>query len=118
MPEKGVEMPDTQGAKIVVLYQHPDDPAAFDTRYFDGHVPLVMQLPGLRRLEVHRGLGKDAPYYLLVEMAFDSLADLRTCMRSEMMGLVVEDANEFAAGLFTVLVVETAVARDTTAGGA
>jgi uncharacterized protein (TIGR02118 family) len=37
--------------KLVVMYAHPDDPAAFDEHYFGVHMPLVDKLPGLERTE-------------------------------------------------------------------
>ncbi|HEY7144949.1 MAG TPA: EthD family reductase [Streptosporangiaceae bacterium] len=37
--------------KLVVLYTHPDDMAAFDAHYFGTHMPLVAALPGLERAE-------------------------------------------------------------------
>jgi uncharacterized protein (TIGR02118 family) len=40
--------------KIVVLYTHPDDADAFDRHYFDIHMPLVGNVPGLQRAETGR----------------------------------------------------------------
>ena len=37
--------------KLVVMYAHPADPAAFDEHYFAVHMPLVNKLPGLERTE-------------------------------------------------------------------
>jgi uncharacterized protein (TIGR02118 family) len=42
-------------AQMIVIYKTPKNPAAFDTHYFEVHVPLARQLPGLRRLETNRG---------------------------------------------------------------
>jgi uncharacterized protein (TIGR02118 family) len=111
-------MTQSQGAKLVVLYSKPDDTEAFDRRYFEGHVPMVAQLPGLRRMEFHKGAGDHASYYLMAEMSFDSMADLRACTRSDTMAAVIGDVNEFAAGSFTVLIAETVVAQDIAVGGA
>lgn len=61
--------------KLTVLYNHPDDPQAFDDHYLTTHVPLARQIPQLRRLDVAkieqvRG-GGDPPYHLIVELYYD-----------------------------------------------
>ena len=57
------------------LYQTPDDPAAFEERYFGTHVPLVEKTPGLVENRVHRVIrqfvGKPA-YHLVAELVFES----------------------------------------------
>ncbi len=58
--------------KLVLLYDHPPDPQAFDEWYFGTHCPLARKVPGLERLEVAkieqiRG-GGDPPYYLISEL--------------------------------------------------
>ena len=40
--------------RMVVIYNTPRDPAAFDAHYFAVHVPLAKKLPGLRRYEVSK----------------------------------------------------------------
>ena len=42
-------------AKLLALYHHPEDTAAFDAHYFDTHVPLAKAVPGLRGYEVSQG---------------------------------------------------------------
>lgn len=100
------------GAKLVVLYRTPADPAAFDARYFEGHLPLVRRFPGLRCLTVSRGMGRDAPYYLMAEMQFDSADDLKACLRSPEAAAAVADVQEFAADIVTVLPLVTAEVWD------
>ncbi|PTK04380.1 EthD family reductase, partial [Mammaliicoccus sciuri] len=34
-------------AHMLVIYRTPKDPKAFDEHYFNVHVPLAKQLPGL-----------------------------------------------------------------------
>jgi uncharacterized protein (TIGR02118 family) len=62
------------GAKLVVLYGNPDDPAAFDAHYRDVHAPLVEQIPGLERWSAAKFVGAadngDVPYYQIVELHF------------------------------------------------
>jgi len=67
--------------RMVVIYQTPADPAAFEDHYFNVHVPLAMRLPGLRRYEVNAsrviGIAGNAPYRAAV-LYFDDLAAMRT----------------------------------------
>lgn len=101
-----MDTPD-MGARIIVLYAQPEDTDAFDQRYFDGHVPFVKKLPGIRSMQVSRGRGKDAPYYLMAEMVFDSVDDMRNALRSPEMAATAQDAQSFAGGLMTVMQAET-----------
>ena len=67
------------------LYQTPDDPAAFEERYFGTHVPLVEKTPGLVENRVHRVIrqfaGKPA-YHLLAELVFESPEAMKTAFAS------------------------------------
>lgn len=42
-------------AKMTVIYQTPEDIAAFEKHYFDVHIPLAKQLPGLIKYEINDG---------------------------------------------------------------
>jgi len=42
-------------AQMVVIYRTPKDVEAFDRHYFEIHVPLAKNIPGLRRYEVSEG---------------------------------------------------------------
>lgn len=69
-------------ARMVVIYRTPADPAAFDEHYFNVHIPMAKQLPGLRRYEVSRRpiltpAGDPEPY-LIGTLYFDNLAAIRT----------------------------------------
>lgn len=74
-------------AKMLVIYKTPIDPAAFDRHYFDVHVPLAWQLPGLRRYDVSkRPIVKLSPGempYLVGTLYFDSLEAIRQAFASE-----------------------------------
>jgi uncharacterized protein (TIGR02118 family) len=74
-------------AQMVVIYKKPKDPAAFIEHYFDVHVPLAKQLPGLRKYETSNGpvvsrLG-DADAYFVATLQFGSLADIKTAFASD-----------------------------------
>lgn len=71
-------------ARLLVLWGTPSDPEAFERHYRDVHLPLARQLPGLRSYV----LGHDAaairgePYYLVAELEWDSMDDLRAAFAS------------------------------------
>jgi uncharacterized protein (TIGR02118 family) len=72
---------------MVVIYKKPEDPAAFDKHYFEVHVPLAKQLPGLRKYEVSKGpvaaiAGGQEPYLIGI-LHFDSMAALKEAFASE-----------------------------------
>jgi uncharacterized protein (TIGR02118 family) len=74
-------------ARMVVIYKQPKDPAAFDKHYFEVHVPLAKQLPGLRSYEVSKGsivalAGAREPYLIGI-LHFDSLAAIKDAFASE-----------------------------------
>ena len=74
-------------ARMVVIYRTPADPAAFDKHYFDVHIPLAKDLPGLKRYEVSKGpivaLAGAADTYLIGTLHFDSLAAIKEAFASE-----------------------------------
>jgi uncharacterized protein (TIGR02118 family) len=60
--------------KLVVLYAHPDDPAAFDEHFLGVHGPLVQAIPGLQRFETGRFEGaldgREHSWYRIAELYF------------------------------------------------
>lgn len=72
---------------MVVIYKTPKDPAAFDRHYFEVHVPLAKQLPGLRSYESSKGpvttLAAAADAYLVGILHFDSMAAIKDAFASE-----------------------------------
>ncbi|WP_327141653.1 EthD family reductase [Nocardia sp. NBC_01327] len=72
-------------ARFVVMYDLPADVEAFERHYWDVHIPLAKQLPGLRRYTV----SKDArpvigePYYLVGMLDWDDMAALGAAFDSE-----------------------------------
>jgi uncharacterized protein (TIGR02118 family) len=98
-------------AKIFAMYKKPADVAAFEKRYFSGHVPVAKKLPGLRRYEVTTGPvmtpGGPAPYHMIAILSFDSMAALQQAMGSPEGQATAADANAFAAGLVDLLIMDT-----------
>ena len=59
--------------RVTIQYAVPEDPAAFDQRYFDQHVPLVATIPGLRAFSWSkpRPIGWATVVYLVAQLDFE-----------------------------------------------
>jgi uncharacterized protein (TIGR02118 family) len=72
-------------ARFLALYETPADPEAFDRHYHDVHIPLGRRLPGLRRYTVGRDVAAvrgGTPYYLVAELEWDTMNELRAAFNS------------------------------------
>lgn len=85
-------------ARFVACYETPDDAAAFDRHYREVHIPLARRLPGLRRYTVSTDVVavRGTPYYLVAELDWDTMADLRTAFGSPEGAATAEDAARLA----------------------
>ena len=94
--------------RVFVLYNRPEDPAAFDRYYRETHIGLAQKLPGLRRFTIARPQAPrgDSPYYLIAELDFDDQAALQAAMGSPEGKTTVDDLGNFATSGVTVLVGE------------
>ncbi|MBO0875621.1 MAG: EthD family reductase [Pseudonocardia sp.] len=82
-------------ARLLVLYETPADPDSFDRHYREIHVPLARRLPGLRRYTASRDVTAargGAPYYLAIELDWDSMDQLRAAFASPEGRATAEDA--------------------------
>jgi uncharacterized protein (TIGR02118 family) len=98
-------------AKILVLYNHPADPAAFDRYYFETHIPIAAKIPGVKSCVLNEGppaliAGTQTPY-LIAELTFDSMADLQSGMASAEGQATAADLANFAGAGVTILAFET-----------
>ena len=98
-------------ARILVLYNQPADPAAFDRYYFETHTPLALKIPGLQRLTVSDGpvtlLAGGAAPYLVAQLDFASMADLQAALASPEGQTTAGDLANFAQAGVTLLAMET-----------
>lgn len=98
-------------AKLVSLYNHPTDPAAFDDYLHSTHIPLVKKIAALRSLEISTGgvftPEGPAPYHLVGVLSFDSMADLQGALASPEGQAAGADVANFATGGATILVFES-----------
>jgi uncharacterized protein (TIGR02118 family) len=98
-------------AQLLVLYNPPPDPAAFDRHYFETHVPLAKKIPGVRSYSVSAGkpavvTGSVSPH-LIAELEFDSMEALQAAMASPEGQAAAADVASFAKAGVTLLVFET-----------
>lgn len=74
-------------AKMLVIYKTPKDVNVFEKHYWEVHIPLAKNLPGLRLYEVSRGpitvVSGNKETYLIATLHFDSLAALKEAFASE-----------------------------------
>jgi uncharacterized protein (TIGR02118 family) len=89
---------------VIVLYNHPVDPAAFDMHYRSIHIPLVDALPHLR--EFAWGKVADGDYYVVARMTYHSSTEATASMESPAGKAAVEDLAKFAGAGVTVLDVD------------
>ena len=70
--------------RFLALYETPNDPEAFDRHYREVHIPLGRRLPGLRRYAVGRDVAavRGVPYYLVAELEWDTMEELRAAFAS------------------------------------
>ncbi len=71
-------------ASLVVLYDVPADPAAFDDHYQTVHVPLTQALPGLRSYTLAKQPRplRGAPVWQIATMTWATMADLEAAFAS------------------------------------
>lgn len=72
-------------ARFLVLWGRPTDLEPFERHYRETHIPLALEIPGLRRYTLSRNIvpvrGAD-PYYMVAELDFDDLASLQAAFQS------------------------------------
>jgi uncharacterized protein (TIGR02118 family) len=97
--------------KLLVLYNQPKDPAAFDRYYFATHVPIAQKIPRLRTYivsrETPRPLGPGSAPHLVAELHFDSPQDLDAALKSPQGQATAADVQNFADGGVTMFAFET-----------
>jgi uncharacterized protein (TIGR02118 family) len=94
-------------ARLIALYNQPDDTDAFDAHYRDVHTPIIRRYPGLRdlRLTTVAGVGgRAAPFYLMAEMDFDSVDELNAALSSEAGVESARDLRNFASAGVTLFI--------------
>ncbi|GLX69651.1 EthD family reductase [Paenibacillus glycanilyticus] len=81
--------------RFLVLYTEPNDIEVFENYYREVHIPLAKQLPGLRRYSISRNTAPirgGTTYYLVAELQWDSMADIKKAFQSPEGKASAEDA--------------------------
>jgi uncharacterized protein (TIGR02118 family) len=94
--------------RLLVLYNPPEDPDAFDKYYDEVHIPLAKRLPALARYTVSRNLASGSPYYLIAELDWEDMAAFQAAMGSPIGAEAAADVAKFASGGSSTLVFEVA----------
>ena len=98
-------------AKVIALYNMPQDVQAFDKYYFANHVPLAKTMPGLTCYEVSNGKVTDisgaSPYHFVATLSFNSLKDIQTALASPEGAATAGDLQNFATGGVSLLIFES-----------
>ena len=98
-------------AQLLVMYNQPADPEAFDSLYYGTHVPIFAKMPGVRNVTFSRsaikGIVGNPTTYLVAEVTFDSMAALEAGLASEAAQAAIEDLPNFAMAGVTIMAFET-----------
>jgi uncharacterized protein (TIGR02118 family) len=98
-------------AQLLIIYNQPDDPAAFDNYYYGTHVPIFAETPGIRSVTFSQGpistLAGASNTYLIAEVTFDSMESLQAGLASEPAQAAVADLPNFAGAGVTIIAFDT-----------
>lgn len=93
---------ETDSARLLVLWEQPSDPEAFEKHYREVHVPIAGKLPGLRSYLLSHQVSavRGEPCFMVATLTWDSLEDLRTAFASaagQATAADVENLRQYAA---------------------
>jgi uncharacterized protein (TIGR02118 family) len=96
--------------RLLVLYGHPADPAAFDAYYRDMHIPIARRMKGLKKWTIGKVQGtpdgKPPPYYYVADLYLESREDFERLLASPEGQAAVADVPNYATGGVTFLYTE------------
>jgi uncharacterized protein (TIGR02118 family) len=96
--------------KVLILFGIPEDAGKFDEYFEETHRALLNALPGVYQLIINRVAGVavgDLPYYLIVEIHFQSEQQMQSSLNSEPGQAMARDYSKFATGGTTVLICQS-----------
>jgi len=74
-------------ARMLVIYRTPRDPKIFDEHYFNVHVPMAKQLPGLTKYETSVGpivgMAGAKDTYFIATLHFESLPAIKAAFSTD-----------------------------------
>lgn len=93
--------------RLLVLYGHPKDPAAFDAYYESIHIPLAKRMQGLRKWTIGKVTAvvgdRPSPYYYVADLYANSREELDAIIASPEGQAAVADVPNYATGGVTFL---------------
>ena len=96
--------------RLLVLYDPPSDPAAFDKYYRETHLPIAKKMKGLKKWTIGKVQGtpdgKPAPFYYIADLYMESRADFERLLASPEGQAAVADVPNYATGGATFLYTE------------
>lgn len=96
--------------KLLVLYDHPQDPVVFDKYYQEVLIPIAKQMQGLKKWTIGKLLGtpdgQPSPYDFVAELYMETRADFDVLFASPEGQSAVADVPKFATGGVTFLFTE------------
>ena len=97
-------------AQLLIMYNRPQDPEAFERYYFDTHVPIFAKAPGIQSVIFSRSpittVAGHSDVYLIAEVTFASMSAIQTALESEAGRAAVADLPNFAGAGVTILAFE------------
>ena len=98
-------------ATLLIQYNQPVNPEAFDEYYFGTHVPIFAQTPGIRSTSFSKGpihvLAGNPDVYLVAAVTFDSMEALQAGLASPAAQAAVADLPNFAGAGVTIVAYDT-----------
>jgi uncharacterized protein (TIGR02118 family) len=96
--------------RLLVLYGHPTDPAAFDRYYQEAHIPIARRMKGLKKWTVGKVQGtpgdEPPPYYYVADLYMESREEFEQLLSSPEGQAAVADVPNYATGGVTFLYTE------------
>ncbi len=96
--------------RLLVLYGHPEDPAAFDKYYHEVHIPIAKKMKGLKKWNIGRVQGtpdgRPSEYYYVADLYAESREAMEAILASPEGQAAVEDVPKFASGGVTFVYTE------------
>ena len=94
----------------MVLFGTPMEKETFDLHFQKTHCPLIAKLPKLQASSINYVAGAvigESPYYIIVELEFNTEQDMQNGRNSKFGQLMARDYSNFASGGVTVLFCNT-----------
>ena len=97
--------------RILALHGRPKDSSPYDHHYLDVHMPIVLRIPGVKKIRYGKVIGTpdetEPPYWLVSDVYFEDESALRKALASPEMAEAFADSPNFATGGLTIMFCET-----------